>query len=116
MQNHGTSSFSQQSIYLHHLLFLHLCLVEMIQVGCLLFVARHTRRDGIIWKFCYGVCNLSWDLYRSRLTFNILLMTGGTKSISKGFGLLTPPSLPLSLGLGPCHLCRPKKADREATL
>ena len=35
----------------------------------------------------------------------ILLMTGSTKSISKGFGLLTPP-LPLSLGLGPCHLCR----------
>ena len=84
-----------------------------------LFVARHSRIDGIIWKFCFGVCNLSWELYRSRLTY-ILLMTGGTKSISKGFGLLTPPSLPLSLGLGPCHLCttmcRPKKADREATV
>ena len=43
-------------------------------------------------------------------------MTGGTKSIS--LSLFTLPSLPLSLGLGPCHLCSPKKkeADREATV
>ena len=33
------------------------------------FIARHTRIDGIIWKFCFGVCNLSWDLYRSRLSY-----------------------------------------------
>ena len=57
--------------------------------------------SGIIWKFCFEGWKLSWDL-RSRLTYSLL---GGTKSIS--LGLLTLPSL--SLVLGPCHLCRPKK-------
>ena len=66
-----------------------------------LFVARHSRIDGIIWKICFGVCNLSWDLYRSRLTY-ILLMTGDTiKALVRALACLLLLLFPFLLVLDP---------------